>query len=863
MRSPREWVEAFGYVCDGCGYDRWGEPRRWRQYRLCAGCIKAVLTETPSVRINALYGVSDGERRELRAELGGNLHMTGLEATVARETEGEVFARKDLPDNPGPQNAQGVLWPYVDGQFVPDLPTGWVEEWDKNPRKAFDDAALSELAESIRQDGVQQPIVVRLTGVIGAGSLRRPVLQTIMGERRLRASRLAGRHTIPAFIRTDMDDRTALRLAVVENLKRRDLNPMEEADSYRALLDEGYSQKDIAGQISISEAAISNALRLRKLPDTLRALVLEGTLTGSHARALLRFEGFEAVQSKIAQLAVEQGVSAKYLEKEVPFEMELAHARLVDYPTHSQYNLRPICEACPFNAYRKGTNDRMVCLKPAHLAELIAQEKQAADARRQAVLEEVERKKQEALKAAKAVEKDQAAQALVGALLGGMDSKQEADSEAGTGNAAQGTAGRTQGDSAASDENRSETVGTGTAGSAAPAVSPAPLTLPELCVRDLSYDQFSYFNRDTPAECQSDCSTCPCRVQARDHSGEGTMTICLDPKRQASLKAKDTRAKQVGRKQKFGDYAEKLFALDVGLTDSRALAVLLWHSFDYLPKDVVKRLLPDVANTALASILQQPRYERKKLACYEALATFGFQRVLTLALRASLLYEMDSVVKNHGDHYPDTQWYFGEIEAESEKPAWERERETEAEDDVLSYVTCAECGKEICETDIHCVVREEDEFGQTLESGVYVMKRGEGESGCVLCPSCAQEAQSENGDVPAYQRGQAVEVALGSLTNGSPKWTPAVVAEDDLPYFLKAGPQDSGMLRVRVGGDKADVPITWRPLDHVRPASEPKADEWEDPACADCGVHRAEAGGKCRHCLEAEASRAQEAVCSL
>ena len=215
----------------------------------------------------------------------------------------------------GPEDALGVLWPYVDGQYVEELPTGWVEAWEQNPRKVFDDASLNELAESIRQDGVQQPIVVRLTGVMGVGSLRRPVLQIVMGERRLRASRLAGRLTIPAKVRVDMDDRTALRLAVVENLKRADLNAMEEADSYRALLDAGYSQVEIAGQIGLSEGTISNALRLRKLPQSIRDMVTEGKLSGSHARALLRFEGFEAVQVGLAQIAIEEGASAKSLEK--------------------------------------------------------------------------------------------------------------------------------------------------------------------------------------------------------------------------------------------------------------------------------------------------------------------------------------------------------------------------------------------------------------------------------------------------------------------------------------------------------------------------------------------------------------------
>ena len=156
----------------------------------------------------------------------------------------------------------------------------------------------------------------------------------------------------------------------------------------------------------------------------------------------------------------------------------------------------------------------------------------------------------------------------------------------------------------------------------APALEPPDTSAPlEVFVRDLSYDIYTNIGRDAAAECLSDCSTCPCRIEARYSAQSVGMTaICLDPKRYANLKAQQTRAAQKERKQTFGDTAERLFGLQVQPDDRRALALMLWKQFEYLPQPVIQKLLPEIAGTRLAELLPQTRYGRKEADCWEALA---------------------------------------------------------------------------------------------------------------------------------------------------------------------------------------------------------------------------------------------------
>lgn len=174
------------------------------------------------------------------------------------------------------------------------------------PRKNFDDESLAELADSISRHGVLQPLLVR--PLIGGG------YQIVAGERRWRAARMAGVQEIPAVVR-DLSESEVMQLALIENLQREDLNPLEEAGGYRALMDKyGFTQEDVARTVGRSRPAVANALRLLALPEDLREMVGEGVLSAGHARTLLSFPDEESMR-RAAKLAIEQELSVRQLEK--------------------------------------------------------------------------------------------------------------------------------------------------------------------------------------------------------------------------------------------------------------------------------------------------------------------------------------------------------------------------------------------------------------------------------------------------------------------------------------------------------------------------------------------------------------------
>ncbi len=179
-----------------------------------------------------------------------------------------------------------------------------IEPNPRQPRQDFDPVALEELAQSIRENGVITPITLRKTG---------DTYQIIAGERRWRASRLAGLTEIPAMV-LDVDENTAYALALIENLQREDLNPMEEAEGYRRLTQElGLTQEQAAQRVGISRPAVANALRLLTLPPSVAVLLRDKRLSAGHARALLPLER-EDVMLKAANTVLEQQLSVRQTE---------------------------------------------------------------------------------------------------------------------------------------------------------------------------------------------------------------------------------------------------------------------------------------------------------------------------------------------------------------------------------------------------------------------------------------------------------------------------------------------------------------------------------------------------------------------
>ena len=181
-----------------------------------------------------------------------------------------------------------------------------IEPNRNQPRKEFDEASLSELADSIAEHGLLQPILVRPLPDGG--------YQIVAGERRWRASRMAGLSEIPAVIR-ELSERDAAQLALVENLQREDLNPLEEAEGYGVLIETyGLTQEEAAKSVGKSRPAVTNALRLLSLPDRVKALLREGTLSAGHVRALLALEDPQRIE-KAALLIAEKGLSVRAAER--------------------------------------------------------------------------------------------------------------------------------------------------------------------------------------------------------------------------------------------------------------------------------------------------------------------------------------------------------------------------------------------------------------------------------------------------------------------------------------------------------------------------------------------------------------------
>ena len=172
-----------------------------------------------------------------------------------------------------------------------------------NPRRDFDDEQLSELTASIKEKGVMQPLLVR-----PAGDGRS--FEIIAGERRWRAAQRAGLHDLPVVVR-EVDDKEALELAIIENVQRVDLNPLEEAQGYEQLIEQfAYTQQDLAQVIGKSRSHVANTLRLLKLPREVRELVSSGQLTAGHARTLITAEDPAA----LAQQIIARGLSVREAE---------------------------------------------------------------------------------------------------------------------------------------------------------------------------------------------------------------------------------------------------------------------------------------------------------------------------------------------------------------------------------------------------------------------------------------------------------------------------------------------------------------------------------------------------------------------
>jgi ParB family chromosome partitioning protein len=191
------------------------------------------------------------------------------------------------------------------GSGVTELKITELESNKKQPRRYFDDQALQELADSIKEHGIVQPIIVRKL---------EDSYQIVAGERRWRAARLAGLKAVPVIIK-EYTNAQVMEIALIENLQRQDLNSIEEAVAYKSLIEEhDMTQEKIAERIGKSRSAIANTMRLLNLSETIRKMIVEGKITAGHARPLLAIEDKKR-QMEIAQKIVEQQLNVRDVEK--------------------------------------------------------------------------------------------------------------------------------------------------------------------------------------------------------------------------------------------------------------------------------------------------------------------------------------------------------------------------------------------------------------------------------------------------------------------------------------------------------------------------------------------------------------------
>lgn len=284
--------------------------------------------------------------------------------------------------------------PLPKGRFVPDLAVSLITPNPENHRKTFDPVAMQELADSLKQVGQLQPIAVRrllpeelgeLPDVGTAAPAER--YEIILGERRWRAFSLSGWATIEAKVYEGVTRRQAKAAALVENLQRVDVNPVEEAEGYRDLIEaEDLTQEQCAARVGRARPTVANAMRLLKLPADVIELIRAGKLTPAHGHALARFESRPLVLKAIAEIVVRDGVSAGLLEeqnrrRDIPFRHELEKSGLIcvigrwQRPRGWDSDLPAAVDG--HKDYEAISDDILVCYNPEHWAKVVADEKAA------------------------------------------------------------------------------------------------------------------------------------------------------------------------------------------------------------------------------------------------------------------------------------------------------------------------------------------------------------------------------------------------------------------------------------------------------------------------------------------------------
>jgi ParB family chromosome partitioning protein len=241
--------------------------------------------------------------RKRPSGLGRGLSALFGDAAIEAPIRAPSNDRQEISHTASSPSGDSILNATASGDSVQHIHVAAIHPLPGQPRRKFDEAAISELAESIKLRGVLQPIIVR-PAPDGDG------YQLVAGERRWRATQKAGLHEIPALVR-DLDDAATYEIALVENIQRQELNAIEEASAYRKLIDDfGHNQEALGRLVGKSRSHVANLMRLLELPDSVQGLLGDGALAMGHARALIGVEG----AAEIAERVVKEGLSVRAVE---------------------------------------------------------------------------------------------------------------------------------------------------------------------------------------------------------------------------------------------------------------------------------------------------------------------------------------------------------------------------------------------------------------------------------------------------------------------------------------------------------------------------------------------------------------------
>ncbi len=249
--------------------------------------------------INKDFKNKKGLGRGLGSLLGGDSVQGVADYSKAKEQPAQPIQKPKQDAQANAADLENRIWNISIDKMVPGI---------YQPRKHFDKNALQELAESIKQNGILQPIAVRKR--TGGG------YEIIAGERRWRAAQIAGLHEIPAIIK-QVSDRDALQLAIIENIQREDLDPIEEADSYERLMDEfSLSQQEVAEKVGKERSTVANSLRLIQLPREIKDMISDKTISVGHAKVILSLNE-KSQQLRLAKQVIEKNLSVRALEQTI------------------------------------------------------------------------------------------------------------------------------------------------------------------------------------------------------------------------------------------------------------------------------------------------------------------------------------------------------------------------------------------------------------------------------------------------------------------------------------------------------------------------------------------------------------------